>query len=448
MILKNKWLILNLLILMVIVSHSITRDLHLEKQYPADLRNRVVGARLQKDGKLPYFFHWKQADYPRYADPFNSQDSTLPASMITASPFFHELLRPICEFPQRNISIFWLWLQYFLLAMMIWMTCRLTGSKNLRLLILNVGILFTLTEAWISLIMEGQLYFIVAFLYCCFITTLLYNRAVSWILGGISVALLILIRPTAIVLFIPFLFYWRKYLLFLITAFVALGIYGLFVLTNHSEKLLWQNYQMALKQQVRIHQCADPAELWDYRSKSDMPYLEGFDFKEVDQDFINHQVPHPIERGCLFVIYQNITHHKIPLPLLNALNLCSILVLSSLFFYFGRNHKVQLFQILSFGFILYESVELFGPITRYPYYVVQWLPILLIAFLYSTYLNRGRTIFVLLICGLLLNILTVRWIYLRHTLGELTWLAALLLITFTDNSSSQTPILSNKPALE
>ena len=437
MILKNKWLILNLLILMVVLYHSIVRDLHLEKQYPADLRNRVVGARLQKDGKLPYFFHWKQTDYPRYADPYNSQDSTLPASMITASPFFHELLRPFCELPQRRISIFWLWLQYFLLAIIVWMTGSLTNSKYLRLLMLNVGILFTLTEAWISLIVEGQIYFIVAFLYCSFIMALLYNRRFSWILGGISIALLVLIRPIALVLFIPFLFHYRKYLLFLITAFAAIGIYGFFALTSHSERSLWQNYQSALIKQVRIHQFEDPAELWDYRLKPDFQYLEGFDFKEVEQEKMKNPIPTPIERGCLFVLYQNITHHKIPLPLLNAINFCSILVLSCLFFYFGRHHEVQLYQLLCFGFILYASVEIFGPITRYAYYVVQWLPILMIAFLYATYLNRGKTILILLVCGFVLNILTTAWIYDRHTLGELTWLSALLLISFTDNSSRQ-----------
>jgi hypothetical protein len=94
----------------------------------------------------------------------------------------------------------------------------------------------------------------------------------------------------------------------LITAFGATGMYGLFVLTIHSERLLWQNYQSALVKQVRIHQFEDPAELWDYNSKPKFQYLEGFDFKEVEQEKIKYPIPEPIERGCLFVIYQNITH--------------------------------------------------------------------------------------------------------------------------------------------
>jgi hypothetical protein len=38
---------------------SVYRDTELEKQYPVDLRNRVVGSRLQMDGMSPYFYHWR-----------------------------------------------------------------------------------------------------------------------------------------------------------------------------------------------------------------------------------------------------------------------------------------------------------------------------------------------------------------------------------------------------
>lgn len=49
----------------------INRDLILLKISTADLRNRVVGARLQKDGKDPYYFKWTENDGLRYYDPFN-----------------------------------------------------------------------------------------------------------------------------------------------------------------------------------------------------------------------------------------------------------------------------------------------------------------------------------------------------------------------------------------
>ena len=61
-------LLLNLIVLAVLLTHSIYRDIQLEKQYPSDLRNRVVGARLQKDGKDPYFYKWKKEDGFRYID--------------------------------------------------------------------------------------------------------------------------------------------------------------------------------------------------------------------------------------------------------------------------------------------------------------------------------------------------------------------------------------------
>jgi hypothetical protein len=446
MILKNKWIILNLLILLIVLSYSINRDLHLEKQYSWDLRNRIVGARLQKDGKLPYFFHWKQADYPRYADPYNSQDSTLPACNITATPFFHDLLRPICEWPQRTISIFWMWLQYFLLILMIWMTTKLTPSFKQKLLLLNVGIFFTLTQGWIDLIREGQIYLIVTFLFCCFISALLYYKKSYGFLAGVYIALMILIRPIAIVLFIPFLFHYRKYKLFLITAFSCLGLYGLFVLSSHSEMLLWQNYQRVLKQHVRIHQDTNPAILNDFSIKPSVRMLEGIDFDEVEKEQKNHPIQEIGEVGSIFVIYRHITHHKIPLYLLNALNICSVVLLSSLFFYYGHRHELQVFQLALFSYILYETVELLGPIERYPYYSVQWLPVILISFLYSFNLNHGNRIRILLVIGFLLNIMTTSWIYDRRTLGEFVWFAALLLAVFPNTNSGRLMVDEKKGA--
>src|SRR5215467_6462451 len=110
---KKIVVILDFFILVAIITHSIIRDITLEKQYPGDLRNRVVAARLQKDGRLPYFYKWKKGDSERYLDPLNTGD--IKVSNITASPFFHELLFPICDFNQRTISIIWLWTQYALL---------------------------------------------------------------------------------------------------------------------------------------------------------------------------------------------------------------------------------------------------------------------------------------------------------------------------------------------
>src|SRR6187549_2846741 len=90
--------LLNYIILLSLLTHCIYRDIQLSKQNTGDLRNRVVGARLQKDGKDPYFYKWKKEDGFRYFDPANQ--GPLAVSNITATPFFHDLLFPVCNWPQ------------------------------------------------------------------------------------------------------------------------------------------------------------------------------------------------------------------------------------------------------------------------------------------------------------------------------------------------------------
>ena len=95
--------------LAAVFSFCIWRDIQIEKQYTGDLRNRIVGARLQKDGKPPYFYKWRPQDGLRYYDPIKL-DTTY-ANAITASPFFHHLLFPIADLQQREISQIWLAVQ-------------------------------------------------------------------------------------------------------------------------------------------------------------------------------------------------------------------------------------------------------------------------------------------------------------------------------------------------
>ncbi len=218
----KKILLLNCIILAIILAHSVYRDIQLENQYPGDLRNRVVGARLQKDGRLPYRYHWQPTDGIRYYNqeedrwisPDGLRQSKIPqdsdVNKITASPFFHELLYPVCDLPQRTLSRLWFWGQYFLMACMISMIAGLTKDRATKWLLINIGALFTITEAWKALISAGQIYLIEAFLICCTLTCLIKYKKTGMILGGLCAVIFILTRPIGIVLFIPFLFYYKK----------------------------------------------------------------------------------------------------------------------------------------------------------------------------------------------------------------------------------------------
>jgi Glycosyltransferase family 87 len=422
--------ILNGILLLALLTHSIYRDVHLEKQYTVDLRNRVVGARLQKDGKLPYNYKYQQADGLRYFDFQNLNNDTAGISNVTASPFFHELLFPICDLPEATISKIWLWLQYILLACMIFMFSTLTHDTKEKLLVLNLGIVFTATEAWKSLIKCGQLYLVVAFLICCIITGLLSNKKSGIVLAGICAIAFVLIRPFGMVLFIPFLIRYKKNLLFLAVAFSGLFLYILFVFNNPYEKSLYLNYAGRMKMHVLFHQNAlvnppgiPKADMLSVRS------FEGIDFKEAELQTDEHPIKVYSENGNIFILYYYITHKKIPLTWIYLLSSGIILLLTTLFYFHQKKYPYQKIQILLLGFTMYMIVELFGPITRHQYNTVQWFPLVLAGFMVLPgWFNR---ISFLLLSGLVLNIVNVPWLPMRHTVGEFCWLASMILLIFS-----------------
>lgn len=422
--------ILNGILLVALLTHSIYRDIHIEKQYTVDLRNRVVGARLQKDRKLPYNYSFQPIEGPRYFDIQNYNRDSSGVSNVTASPFFHELLFPICNLQEATISKIWLWLQYFLLACMIFMFSTLSHDPKYKLLVLNIGIIFTSTEAWKSLIKCGQLYFVVAFLICCIITGLVSNKKSGIVFAGICATAFVLARPFGIIILIPFLLFYKKYILFLAVSFTGLILYSLFVMNDLYEKSLYLNYANSMKMHVFFHQNAltNPPGIPEGKILS-IRKFEGIDFDEVNRQIHDHPIKVYSENGNFFILYYYLTHKKITLTWLFILSAGIILSLNILFYFHSKKYQAQKLQIILFGFTMYMIAELLGPVTRHQYNTVQWFPLILTGFLaLPGWFNR---ISFLLFAGLLLNIVNISWLPVRHTLGEFCWLTGMILLVFS-----------------
>ncbi|HSC40370.1 MAG TPA: hypothetical protein VLD19_20945, partial [Chitinophagaceae bacterium] len=146
---KSSWIAF-IILFTVVFGWSVYRDIHIEQQYTADLRNRVVGARLEKEHASPYFYTWSPGDPIRYYDPSNiSQPANdLHVANITATPFFHRLLAPLAGLPQRTISRIWLLIEYIALLVCIGIALALAGSRTQKAMVLGGAALFLLTEAW------------------------------------------------------------------------------------------------------------------------------------------------------------------------------------------------------------------------------------------------------------------------------------------------------------
>jgi Glycosyltransferase family 87 len=413
------------IVLAAVFSFCIWRDVKLEKQYPADLRNRVVGARLQMDGRPPYFYKWKPVDGLRYYDPI--QADTTYANAITASPFLHHLLFPIANLPQRQISRIWLGVEYCLFFFCILLAFSFTKNTEQQWAVTITGALFLFTEAWLTHIYYGQNYILFPFLSFAFL--FFFQRKdhlVFPFLAGLAAVILFLARPTTALFFLPFLFLLKKYSYkYLFVFFVPVLILLSYSLLNKNERSFWLDYRHAIAAHITDEQRDDHAA----RTLAFKPVMyqtwEGWDQSSIKKAEAAYPAHLTLEYAGVPHLAKAIFHTKIPLIILNF---CFAAIMALLMIIFFRRHmhdpSLHIALVAIFGFCLYMLSDFFSPVLRRQYYTLQWIfPLLLCAAFYN---QKLRTLYVLLTAGLLLNILNTPYIKIRHTIGEYLILFTLL----------------------
>jgi len=402
------------------------RDMLAEKQYIGDLRNRVVGARLQKDGLMPYFYKWKKGDGIRYYDPDNFD--SLQAANITASPFFHYLLYPIADWRQRTINNLWLIAEYASLFLLVSISLLLTRTHQQQWLVIGTGCFFLLTEAWKMHIGNGQNYIFIPLLAMVFYYCLSNKR--SWFLtflAGTCAVAIVLIKPSAVLFLLPFLLVLKKYSgVYLALLLMPLLIAVVWIISGSREIMLWKQYKENITQQIKAHQQQSPV----MQVNEPDPHFtewEGIDMKAIDRQTQLHPVPIFSENGNFFVLARMVFHKNINTKTLFIIA-CCCMVLALLLFYNRHNATgFSLPALALIGFALFMILDLFSPVYRHQYYGVQWLfPLLLGA---AVYRPVDKKIYVLLAAGMLLNIVNIRFVPMEHTMGEYIMLVAIIVLS-------------------
>ncbi|MCC6288708.1 MAG: hypothetical protein IT249_12575 [Chitinophagaceae bacterium] len=408
---------------------AINRDLNLLKISASDLRNRIVGASLQKDGKEPYFYEWKKEDGLRYYDP-NNFDS-LYVSNITASPFFHELLYPIAEFPQRTIKVLWLQSQYVFLFIITFLSMYLARGVLNRLVILTFSIAFLFTEAWKFMTVTGQLYLFIPFLFFLFFYFFRRFKQLPYaFVCGVICIMLILIRPNVVFAFLPFLIIARMFsikakLMFLL----PVAGFLLYIVGNGTERNLWQSYFKGVKEHVKFHAGQEMV----FKAETKSPGYnewEGLNMKAMDEAVEQYSYVNYSENGNFFVLVDNIFHKRLSPAFLFWSSLVVILAALAIFAWHTKKWEaIPIINISIFGYCLYMISDLFSPVYRHQYYTVQWLmPLLASGIIFS---SKKWLLYTLISAGLVLNMINVPAIPMEHTVGEYIWLAAFILLSFT-----------------
>lgn len=431
-----KKLLLPLLIIAGALSlgHCVDRDIQNEKLYTGDLRNRVVGARLQKDGKLPYYYKWKSSDGVRYYDPQNFNSVTI--SNITASPFFHNLLFPIAEMPQRSISYFWLYLQYILLAVMTGAALLMATAGEQKAGVMALAVSFLFTATWIHSIAAGQLYLFIPLLAMLFYFFLCKSKYVtSAFLAGLFAVCLVLVRPNSVLFFLPFLFIAGKFsvrykIIFLVPVLLLL----VYSFGNSFQRNLWIEYGQNISEQIKMHQ-GEKLRAQENEKDPHLASWEGWDMVKAKKE--NDAAPQIIfsENGNVFVLVRNLFGIKLSTTFLTVASFSLIFLIMILFYFWRRPSGFGIYNLAILGFCLYMLSDFFSPVYRHQYYTVQWFfPLFLAA---AGFVKNYKLIYMALAVGVILNITNLSFVKMEHTIGEYIIFAALLLLAFVYNNPSQ-----------
>jgi len=423
---KNSWhLVLMAILCGCTLTWSLSRDIQINKQCGFDLRNRVVGARLQMDGIPPYFYKWKPEHGLRYYDPLR-YDTTY-ANAITATPFFHHLLYPIANLPQKKILGIWLGVQYGLLICCMLIAFSFTKNIQQCRAVAFTGMILLFTTPWLNLILYGQIYMVFPFLCLLFIFFFRkQNNFVYSFLSGLIAISLVLSRPTMILFLLPFLLLINKYsikqLFFFFSPILILS--GYFIL-NKKERSFWLDYQKGMSAHAKDHLSADHIERNKNFKTINYAHWEGMDTEARIKEQANNPVILKKEFAGVKALATNLFNKKLSGTTLTV----SFVIITGLLItiFVSKRRKdpfIDTTTVFLFGFCLYMISDFFSPIIRTPYYAVQWIsPLLLCA---SFYEKRNKLFHILLIVALLLNALDIEQIKMRHTLGEAIILGCLL----------------------
>lgn len=411
----------------LVLATAVYRDIQADKHNPADLRNRVVGARLIKDGKSPYFYKWKAADGIRYYDPVAFDSLTF--SNMTATPFFHHLIAPLAELPQRQLSKQWLLIQYLLLLTALVFFLRAAPDTMRQILLVAAAALFLLTEGWKMSIQNGQNYLFIPFFAMLFYFAFIQKKTPVWALVAGSLAVsLVLIRPNCIFFFVPFVLLLKKLPRnYLLALFTPLLFFALWLAFSKQERFFWDDYRRQVTLQIKMHQ-GIPATL-QQNEKGYYANWEGIDSKVLARDIREHPYLQHTENGNFFVLYYKIAKSKLSLTTISILSAFTLLVLSGYFYYKHWKYDPGPEALALMGYCLYMVSDFYSPVYRHQYYTVQWMFPIFLALI--AFRPSFRWTYMFIWTGLVLNCLNISYIKMEHTIGEYMLLLAIGVLAFS-----------------
>jgi len=212
----------------------------------ADLRDRIVGARLLNTMHSPYYYKWSPGDPEEFINPNLIPNRSI--NGISAAPGTLYILYPISFLKYPLIRVIWLVMQYFFLGSIFFYFFRQKTSSNVKVLLALFGILFFFCSPfWLLHIDRGQVYIMYAYFFLLIYRNLKSRKTGLQFSAGLLITLAIYCRPTFFVLVLPLL------LAFNPRVFAGLflgGCIALFLLFFNFH--LWQDYLTSMSMFTKV----------------------------------------------------------------------------------------------------------------------------------------------------------------------------------------------------
>ncbi len=323
-----------------------------------DFRNRVVGARLLREGLDPYHFKWTPNFSETLLDPLDKPAS--PITRTSVPPSVLVLLAPMTHLHYMTLRVLWLIFQWIALLASLGILAKSARSKEKAIVVWIIGLVFVAgSYAWRSHIAVGQIYILFVLLYALAYWLLLKHHPLSGMVGGFLLGLTASLRLPVLVMGIPLLVYRQWKILIGGTLGLFFGVTGSIIVGGAE---VWKSYFSAM----RVHGLIQYS--WEQLPKG--AYAERIE----GMTNLSKNLPfHAGDASILGIFYHHlgINIATVLLPILGAVVLVAAWILYK---HYRKSLPVSLvFQV---GLVFVLVSDFFLPAARYAYQDVIWLMLL------------------------------------------------------------------------
>lgn len=417
---KDYFLNMLLVLAVIIAGAMLFRNINdVGSYWCADLRSRIAATRHLAQGFDPYFLARER----------DSTKNTSPkvTCINTATPTALILYRPLVWLPYKNITYFWLAVNWLLALGAILIFAKSSGSSVKSRLIWFISLFFICgSHSWRLHAERGQMYLLYVFLLAVAYGLSQRKSKASHIGSGFVIGLTASLRPTMILMCFPILLYkkWKAFI-----GVIGGLIFGIVTSLITAGVPLWKSYFASIKELNSLTPNGSyfGSTFFKYATQLEGMYKDMNGIGTMLLGGSNTSLKYLLDVFCLRCHLKDSIRYRIPSQ---AVLMVWLIVIISVFFFLYR-HRIKnisnsLLFLIGAGLVL--LTDHFIPLARFSYNDVLWiipLSLIIIEADSLSFFARPSTV-ILLFC--LSMLISFEWLWFRVLLGEFAMILYLAII--------------------